>query len=106
MISTSHNLNDDWGWFVDIENNKYTHYIQLEHCRTKIYENVVPEDVEDEYDYFKKKFYDNALDELIDEYCNMETGKKNNNISTSILIKLTTTTLCTGLITYVLLCVL
>lgn len=100
MISNSYILNDDWGWFVDIENNQF---IQLDRCKQKITKlPKIDENEDDEYEYYKKKYYEITIDEVINECCNTY-NEKNTNL---LLLKITSTTLLTGLLTYVLLCVL
>jgi transcription initiation factor IIF auxiliary subunit len=70
------NMSDDWGWFIDIENNSFVHdYYEVRKTINKL--QVIKEEEEDDYDYYKQMYKD--PEEI---YINRETGEKHLDIYT------------------------
>lgn len=111
MESTTY-LCDDWGWFIDIENNKI---VKQNHKLYKSqYTRVQTIAEEDEYDYYKKCYRDIEEDVLncdakINEVKKHETqkvGVSNYKIRIDYYKITPTTIITTAVLTYVLLYVL
>jgi len=107
---------DDWGWFIDIENNCFNENISLQPYRSVIKKfnscvNKLPIIQEDEYEYYHKNYKD--LEEIYD--INLERSNKNNNNSnnnsnknsnTNTIFNVCSTTLISSLLAYVIFIVL
>jgi hypothetical protein len=52
----SHNLCDDWGWFVDTETNKHIHLIQIDNYKKNknVFDYIYLLKIIDEYYYYNK----------------------------------------------------
>jgi hypothetical protein len=104
MSSTCYNLTEDWGWYVDIENMNPIYqtrkeFIIIPHRKFNINYNKLEPIEEDEYEYYldKQKNLDDLLINKNDE--NIGDNKQNN--ITDNLIKFTSTTMITALVTYI-----
>lgn len=77
MSSNHHNLCEDWGWYVDIENMSHpNHYKQnMRQIKNKNKENEKYEEEEDAYDYC------NANSTNFNDDCLEYTFKKNDNVT-------------------------
>jgi hypothetical protein len=105
MSSTCYNLTEDWGWYVDIENMNPIYQTRKEfatipHRKFKTHYNKLEPIEEDEYEYYldKQKNLDDLLINKNDE--NIDDNNKENKISNN-LIKFTSTTMISALITYI-----
>lgn len=103
---------DDWGWFIDIEenNNTYTKNILYPYKATKKFNKLKTiDEYEDEYDYYEKNYKDleenydmnltylNKHDTNKHEMNKHEVNKNDMNKTTDIYIP----TLITSLLAYV-----
>lgn len=96
---------DDWGWYVDTENNLFINSTKI--STNKYYEKIanyklnklynVNENI-DEYDYYKKNYRDIAKIQL--ECCVLKSDNNENKGYQLSLYKIGSTTLITGLLTY------
>lgn len=121
MILNNYNC-DDWGWYVDTENNSLINSNKVQHYNIyNLYKNIninrihtIKEDI-DTYDYFKNNCIDIENLELELNYIktekeNKEENKENNKENKEnkeennrlMLYKIGSTTLITALITYTL----
>lgn len=86
----NYNISEDWGWYVDTENNLFIN-------SHKPYKK----EEKDEYDYYKYNYIDIEEQELnsmykereVNQKCEKETGQ-------SFLYKIGSTTLITAILTY------
>jgi len=111
MSLTCYNLSEDWGWYVDIESMKPVYQINPQVVTTrnkKINQlsnrlEIIKEYEDDEYEYYldNQKFLDDILiiknDENITFNCN---DNDNQQFISKNLIKFSSTTMLTALITY------
>jgi len=109
---------DDWGWFIDIENNCFNENISLQPYRSVIKKfnscvNKLPIIQEDEYEYYHKNYKD--PEEIIYKECqptydiNLERSNKSNsnkNSNTNTIFNVCSTTLISSLLAYVIFIVL
>jgi hypothetical protein len=100
-MSLNTNINDDWGWYIDIENNNYISFniIEYHHINTNKKMNYQLNRLEtieeDEYDYLKNN-YENH-EKIVEEL------QENNEITKpekGFFIKLGITTIITTIFTY------
>jgi hypothetical protein len=70
----SHNVCDDWGWFVDTETNKHTHLIQLDNYKKEknVFDSIYLLKIIDEYEY-----YNEMLKKKIKKIKKIKKNKKN-----------------------------
>jgi hypothetical protein len=106
------NLNmlcDDWGWFIDVENNNCSENILLQPCRSPVKKfnshlHRLPTIEEDEYDYYKKMYRDpehKIYKEVEEKYdINLKSSNKNRE-NKNILFNVGSTTLITAVLRYV-----
>jgi hypothetical protein len=104
MNFKSYQLCDDWGWFIDIENNNCSENIIQQPCRSPIKKfnsrlTYLPSIEEDDYDYYQKNYKD--PEENYD--VSVKPPKKN---ETNTIFNVGSTTLITAVITYVIFIVL
>lgn len=102
MISNTSNvvyyISNDWGWYVDTENNTYINNPNINIYRKKIV-NKLPS-IKEEYNYHNQKSKKDieSLDDVFD--CK---GIKKNNFNQKYLMFKISTTLITALFTYTIL---
>ncbi len=104
MSSTCYNLSEDWGWYVDVENMNPNYqtkkeFVIIPHRKFNIHYNKLEPIEEEEYEYYleKQKNLDDLLINKNDE--NIDDNKQ--NIVADNLIKFTSTTMITALMTYI-----
>lgn len=95
MALNENNLSEYWGWYVDIESENITRLQQSNVKKRYNTLEVIYE--EDEYDYYKKNTRDLDI-EAIQEYKNEKIDKK---IEGHLVYKVISTTLITGLLSYI-----
>ena len=95
MNSNTHNICEDWGWYVDIENNLLinSNKSQLYICYNKL--SKIEED-----DYFKyiEDDYSRYIEDLESEECMYKNNKEKNALMSFYTIG--STTLISALLTY------
>lgn len=104
MSSNCHSLSDDWGWYVDIESLKYdtqsmTDVVKINN-KNKYHNKLETIDEDDEYNYY----VDNQknLEELNElEKIDEKHIEKRNIYLLKNLFKISSTTMITALLTYV-----
>jgi len=108
MSSTYYNLSEDWGWFIDIESSKPVYqirrdFIKIQNKKFNTHYTKLKTIEEDEYDY-----YINNQKSLDDISCNNFDVKikPNNTDYIKNIFNIGSTTLITGILTYVILFVL
>jgi hypothetical protein len=104
MSLTYYNLSEDWGWYIDVESMKpvyqiTTDFVIMPHKKFNINYNKLESIEEDEYEYYldNQKILDDIS--IIKKDENMADKKQ--NIISNNLIKFTSTTMITALITYI-----
>lgn len=116
-LNTYCDICDDWGWFIDIENNCFNENISLQPYRSvvKKFNSCINKPLiiqEDEYEYYHKNYKD--PEEIIYKECqpdydiNLERSNKNNsnNNNTNTIFNVCSTTLISSLLAYVIFIVL
>ena len=109
MNLNTYNIYEDWGWYVDTENNIFINSkidIIINKPNKKMESNVKLEKIDEEkdhYDYYKNNYRDIETLELDSSYkkLEVENEKKNKNSGKLFLYKIGSTTLITALLTYV-----
>jgi hypothetical protein len=97
-LNTYYHLSDDWGWFIDIENNCFNENISLQPYRSVVKKfnscvNKLPIIQEDEYEYYHKNYKDP------EENYDINLKSPNTNINNKNEINKTVDVYCTTLIT-------
>lgn len=96
ILHTSYNICEDWGWFIDLENETYkipsSNLIKLKRKNKNVHYNKFEEDEYDEYDYYIKNKRDIEILPIED----VPFFKKNEEYT---LYKIGSTTFITVLIT-------
>lgn len=114
MNLKTYQLCDDWGWFIDVENNNCSENILLQPCRSPVKKfnshlHRLPTIEEDEYDYYQKMYRDpedKIYKEVEENYdINLKSSNKNRE-NKNILFNVGSTTLITAVLTYVIFLVL
>lgn len=109
-INIYYEMCDDWGWFIDIENNNFSENTLLQPFRPRIkkfnsYSHKLPTiEEDDEYEYYKK-IYKNS-EENYDINLNPSNRNKENSINENGKINrnvfnIGSTTLITAVLTYI-----
>lgn len=100
------NICEDWGWYVDIENNNHILPTNLDFISHKPYKKInyhynrLETIEEDEYDYYKKNYKDNEEIELDNCFKKQSSEDKKSKDGEIFLYKIGSTTLITALLTY------
>jgi hypothetical protein len=111
-LNVQYQLCDDWGWFIDIENEEYGKNILLQPCRSPVkkfnsYSNKLPTIEEDEYEYYQKNYKDpeEKFYKVVEEKEGINLKYPNKNIGI-LIFNISSTTLITGILTYIIFIVL
>jgi hypothetical protein len=109
MSLASYNLSDDWGWYVDIENINPNYQTKTDFVRMPQKRNVhfnrletIIEHQDEEYQYHfdKQKILDDIF--MIENNENINENTENQKYITKNILKISSTTMITAVITYVL----
>jgi len=102
-LNTNININDDWGWYIDIENNNYINFSIIEYHhdinankKLNYHLNRLETIKEDnEYDYFKNNYENNG--KILEE---LQQNNQIKKVERGFLIKLELTTIITTILSY------
>lgn len=106
MTLNQNYLSENWGWYVDFETDNI---IQLQQYNVKKLYNILEVIYEeDEYDYYKKNTKDLDIEELDIQELDIESRQEYKNkkiddkkIQPHFVYKVISTTLITGLVSYI-----
>jgi len=111
-LNMNHQLSDDWGWFIDVENNNYCENILFQSCKHIFKKNnlkfnklpIIHED--DEYEYYQQNYknpeekYDISTNNGVKNLNIPKNLNENINVDNNI-VNIGSTTLITAILTYV-----
>jgi hypothetical protein len=120
MNLKTYQLSDDWGWFIDIENNNNcSENILLQPCSSPVKKfnshlKYLPTIEEDDYDYYQKNYKDpedkiyKEMEENYNDVKNLNdvNVKPSNKPRENTIFNVGSTTLITAVLTYVIFLVL
>ncbi len=107
MSINCHNLCDDWGWYVDIETVIPICQVQADKVKVLNKKNTMKIikletiEEEDEYDYYTFNQKNSCEFDVENNKIDKPINKKNNNALIINILNISSTTMLTALLTYV-----